>query len=87
MSIKEKKTILPKKNSLEYIVLLYILEYSFKSSIMITLEINRIKKRRYYYKIIQRTMYRLREKRLIQCYGQRWKVTSKIRRICKISPI
>lgn len=84
MPIKEKKIVLPKKNSLEYTVFLYILKNDFRSSITISLEINRIKNTRYYYKTIQKTIYKLRKQKLVQCYAQRWKVTDRVKIICQL---
>lgn len=75
---------LPKKNSLEYIVLIYILQNKYKSSISIQLNINKKLGTRYYYGAIKRAIYKLREKKLVQCYGQRWISTDRVNRICKL---
>lgn len=87
MPIKEKKTALPKKNSLEYIVFVYILQNKYMSSISIQLNLNRKLGTRYYYGAVKRAIYRLREKQLVQCYGQRWVSTDNVNKICKLKKI
>lgn len=75
---------LPKKNTLEYIVFIYIIQNKYKTSISIQLNINKTLGTKYFYDTIKRAIYRLKEKELIQCYGQRWVSTNKAKRICKL---
>lgn len=75
------------KDSLDYIVLTFILQNRYMSSISIQLNMNRILKTNYFYATIKSTIYRLRKKGLVQCYGQRWVATNKIKIICKLETI
>ena len=87
MQDKKKKKIKIKKNSLEHIVFLFVANHNFRTSASIRYDLECLKNKKYPYNSIKKALYRLRDKQLVQCYGQRWTLNKKIKIICEMQKI